>query len=218
MDRYAEVQKYQVITTCSYVRSNARDRRPASAARSARRRPCGWLALDAFYSAEELSYYERNQYWYIHRDYNRVVQTIIYAIRVLIPDQVVTPPLQGTSTPVKATCDERRPEQEPLESREELRVIHDNHCINDARASIDECINENYNPQREMSAPGVTHTKDRVLRDKTKARHGTPPKKNTSSGKPKDISATGTRMALLLQEAAIQSTMETISWYLQGCL
>jgi hypothetical protein len=28
------------------------------------------------YSVEEPSYYERNQDWYIHRDYNRVVQPI----------------------------------------------------------------------------------------------------------------------------------------------
>ncbi len=71
---------------------------------------------------------------------------------------------EGTSTPVKATCDERHPEQEVWESREELRVIHANHGINDACANMDECINENYNPQCEVSAPGVTQTKDRVLR------------------------------------------------------
>ena len=113
--------------------------------------------------------------------------------RVLIPDQAVTPPSEGTSTPVKATCDERRPEQELRKSREELRIIHDNHCINDARASMDECINENYNPQCEVSAPGVTQTRDRVLRDKTKvAHHGTPPQKNKGACKPKDILATGT--------------------------
>ena len=91
--------------------------------------------------------------------------------------------------------DERRPEQELRKSREELRVIHDNlgHGINDARASMDECINENYNPQREVSAPGITQTRDRVLRDKTNvAHHGTPPQKNKGAGKPKDILATGT--------------------------
>ncbi len=148
---------------------------------------------ECVYSAEELSYYERNQDWYIHRDYNRVVQPIVYADRVLIPDYAVTPPLEGTSTPVKATNDERRPEQELWESQEELRVIHDNHCINDARANMDECINENYNPQCEMSAPGVTQTKDRVLRDKTNvAYHGTQPQKNKGAGKPKDTFATGT--------------------------
>jgi hypothetical protein len=126
---------------------------------------------ECVYSAEESPYYERNQDWYIHRDYNRVVQPIVYADRVLIPDQAVTPPLEGTSTAVKATCDERRPEQEPRESREELRVIHDNHGIIDARANMDECINENYNPQCEVSAPGVTQTKDQVLRDKSDKTH-----------------------------------------------
>jgi hypothetical protein len=198
MDCCAGLQKYQVITTCSYVRSNARDRRPASAARSARKRPCGWL-----------SYYERNQDWYIHRDYNRVVQPIVYADRVLIPDQAVTPPLEGTSTPVKATCDELRPEQEPWESREELRVNHDNHGINDARASMDECINENYNPQNEVSASGVTQTRDRVLRDKTNvAHHGTPPQKNKGTSKPKDTFATGTYAS----PRACQDDLARITW------
>ena len=32
---------------------------------------------------------------------------------------------------------------------------------------MDECINENYNQQCEVSAPGVTQTKDQVLRYKT---------------------------------------------------
>jgi hypothetical protein len=42
--------------------------------------------------------------------------------------------------------------------------------------SMDECINENYNPQCEVSAPGVTQTRDRILRDKTNvAHHGTAP-------------------------------------------
>ncbi len=114
--------------------------------------------------------------------------------RVLIPDYAVTPPLEGTSTPVRATCDERRPEQELRESREELRVLlDDNHGINDARASMDECINENYNPQCEVSAPGITQTRDRVLRDKTNvSHHGTQPQKNKGTGKPKDTFATWT--------------------------
>jgi hypothetical protein len=72
---------------------------------------------ECVYSAEESSYYERIQDWYIHRDYNRVVQTIIYADRVLIPDYAMTPPSEGTSTPVKATCDERRLEQEQWPGR-----------------------------------------------------------------------------------------------------
>ncbi len=57
--------------------------------------------------------------------------------------------------------------------------------LNDTRASMDECINEDYNPQREVSASGVTKPKDRVLRDKTNvAHHGKSPKKNKGAGKP----------------------------------
>jgi hypothetical protein len=164
---------------------------------------------ECVYSAEELSYDERNQDWHIHRDYNRVVQPIVYADRVLIPDQAVTPPSEGTSIPVKATCDERRPEQELRKSREELRVIHDNHGIDDARASMDECINENNNPQWEVSASGVTKPKDRVLRDKTNvAHHGTPPKKNKGAGKPKDTLATKTSDS----PRASQDDLVRIAW------
>ena len=95
------------------------------------------------------------------------------------------------------------------EIRKELRVIHDNHDINDACASMDECINENYNPQREVSAPGVTQTRDRVLRDKTNVAHrGTPTKKNNSSGKPKDIFATGTHDS----PRARQDDLARIAW------
>ena len=50
---------------------------------------------ECVYSAEESSYYERNQNWYIHRDYNRVVQPIVYADRVLIPVYAVTPPSEA---------------------------------------------------------------------------------------------------------------------------
>jgi hypothetical protein len=121
------------------------------------------------------------------------VQPIVYADRVLISDYAMASPSEKTSTPVKATCDERRPEQELRESLDELRVIHDNHGINDASASMDECINEIYNPQCELSAPGVTQTKDRVLRDETNvAHHGTSPQENKGAGKPKDTFATGT--------------------------
>jgi hypothetical protein len=57
---------------------------------------------ECVYSPEELSYYKGNQDWHIYRDYNRVMQPIVYAGRVLISDEAVTPPLEGTSTPVKA--------------------------------------------------------------------------------------------------------------------
>jgi hypothetical protein len=48
MDSYAALQKYQDIVACFYVRSNALDRRSASAAKGARRGPCGWLALNVY--------------------------------------------------------------------------------------------------------------------------------------------------------------------------
>ncbi len=58
---------------------------------------------------------------------------------------------------------------------------------------MDERINENYNPQREVSATSVTESKDRVLRDKTNVVHyDTPPKKKNGAGKSKDTLATGT--------------------------
>ncbi len=47
MDRYSALQRYKDIVTLFHVRSNVRDLRPASVARRARRRPCGWLTLDA---------------------------------------------------------------------------------------------------------------------------------------------------------------------------
>ncbi len=58
---------------------------------------------------------------------------------------------------------------------------------------MDESINENYNPQWEVSATSVTKPKDQVLRDKTNVVHyGTLPKKNKGAGKSKDTLATGT--------------------------
>jgi hypothetical protein len=85
---------------------------------------------------------------------------IVYIGRGLILDKAMTPPLKGSSTPVKVTSDELRPEQELRKSREEPRVMHDNHNINATSASMDECINENYNLQREVSATSVTKPKD----------------------------------------------------------
>jgi hypothetical protein len=94
-------------------------------------------------------------------------------------------------------------------SREEPRVIHDNHSINATSASMGECINENYNPQREVSATGVTKPKDRVLRDKTNVAHyGTPPKKNNCAGKSKDILATETPYSPRKR----QDDLPTIRW------
>ncbi len=71
------------------------------------------------YSAKELSYYEGNQDWHIHREYNRPMPPIVYIGSGPISDKAVTRPLEGTSTPVKATSDERRPEQGLRKSQEE---------------------------------------------------------------------------------------------------
>jgi hypothetical protein len=92
---------------------------------------------------------------------------IVYISRRLISDKAVTPPLEGTTTPLKAMSDERRLEQELLKSQEEPQAIHYNHSTSATCASMDECIYENYNPQREVSATSVTKPKDQVLRDKT---------------------------------------------------
>ncbi len=71
------------------------------------------------YSAKELSYYEGNQDLHIHRDYNRTMPPIVYIGRGLISDKAVTPLLERTSTSVKTTSDEGRPEQELRKSQEE---------------------------------------------------------------------------------------------------
>ena len=60
----------------------------------------------------------------------------------------VTPPEEGPSQPLKATQDTRGPEEELGKSREELRVIHDNHSGIATRAHKDECNDENYNTQQ----------------------------------------------------------------------
>ncbi len=58
---------------------------------------------------------------------------------------------------------------------------------------MDECINENYNPQREVSATSITKPKDQVLRDRTNVvNYGTTPKKKKGAGKSKDTLAIGT--------------------------
>ena len=128
---------------------------------------------------------------------------IVYISRRLISDKAVTPPLDGTSTPVKATSDELCPEQELRKSQEEPQVIHDNHSTNATRASLDEHqreVIENYNQQQEVSATSVTKPKDRVLCDDTNVVHyGTQHKKNDGAGKSKDTLRQG---LLTVQESA----------------
>ncbi len=79
--------------------------------------------------AKEVSYYEGNQDGYVHRDYNQSMPPIIYICRRLISDKTVTPPLEGTSIPLKAASDERRPEQVLRKCREDSQGFHDNQAV-----------------------------------------------------------------------------------------
>jgi hypothetical protein len=91
------------------------------------------LVADAgcVYTDEELSHFKGNQDWHLHRDYNRSMTPIIYISRGLISDKPVNHPVEGTSTPLKATGEKRGSEEE---SREEPRVIQDNHSTIATRA------------------------------------------------------------------------------------
>ena len=71
------------------------------------------------------------------------------------------------SQPLKATQATRGPEEELGKSREELRVIHDNHSGITTRAHEDECNDENYNPQQGAKATSATKPTGQVLRCKT---------------------------------------------------
>jgi hypothetical protein len=73
----------------------------------------------------------------------------------------------GPSQPLKATQATRGPEVELGKSREELRVIHDNHSGTATRAHKDECNDENYNPQQGAKATSATKPMGQVLRYKT---------------------------------------------------
>ncbi len=79
----------------------------------------------------------------------------------------MTPPEDGPSQPLKATQATRAPEEELGRSREEPRVIHDNHSGIATRAHEDECYDENYNPQQGAKAASATKPMGQVLRYKT---------------------------------------------------
>ncbi len=57
------------------------------------------------------------------------------------------------------------PEEELGKTREELRVIHDNHSGIVTRAHEDECNDENYNPQQGGKATSATKPMGQVLED-----------------------------------------------------
>ena len=79
----------------------------------------------------------------------------------------MTPPEDGPSQPLKAAQATRGPEEELGKSREDLRVIHDNHSWIATRALEDECNDENYSPQQGAKATSATKPMGQVVRYKT---------------------------------------------------
>jgi hypothetical protein len=70
-------------------------------------------------------------------------------------------------SPLKATQATRGPEEELEKSREELRVIHDNHSGIATRANEDECNDENYSPQQGAKTTSATKQIGQVMCYKT---------------------------------------------------
>ncbi len=162
MDHCAAPQKYKEILL--HVRFNVRDRRPASAAKGARSRTCGWLALDASILMKNYHTMRGTRIGIsieiTRRSIRVVIPPFIYISRRLISDKLVTHPFEGTSNHLKATSGKRDPEEELQKSREELRGIHDNHSSTAISADMDKSIDENFNPQQGLSATRVTASRD----------------------------------------------------------
>ena len=72
------------------------------------------------------------------REYNISLLPVIPIYGSHFAGSKVTPPEDGPSQPLKATQATRGPEEEPQKSREQLRVIHDNHSGIATRAHKDE--------------------------------------------------------------------------------
>ncbi len=64
----------------------------------------------------------------------------------------MAPPEDGPSQHLKVTQATRGPKEELGKSREELRVIHDNHSGIATSDNEDECNDENYNQQQGAKA------------------------------------------------------------------
>jgi hypothetical protein len=79
------------------------------------------------YTGEEESPYGDNDKWSFYRMYNSSITAIIYISRRFIADNSVTPPAEEPSAPLTVTQTMVGTEEALLKSREELRVIHDNH-------------------------------------------------------------------------------------------
>ncbi len=73
-----------------------------------------------------------------------------------IADTKVTPPEDLPSQQFKAAQTMRGPEEELEKSREELRVLHDNHIGIATLTDEDECNDENYNEQQGAKATRAT--------------------------------------------------------------
>jgi hypothetical protein len=104
---------------------------------------------------------------YFCREYNISLLPVIPIYGSHFADTKVTPPEDGPSQPLKATQATQGPEEELGKSREELRVIHDNHSGIATRAHEDECKDENYNPQQGAKATSATKPMGQVLSYKT---------------------------------------------------
>ncbi len=100
------------------------------------------------------------------REYNRSLLPVIPIYGSHFAGSKVTPPEDGPSQPLKATQAKRGPEEELGKSREELRVIHDNHSGIATRAHKDECNDENYT-QQGTKATSATKPMGQVLGYKT---------------------------------------------------
>jgi hypothetical protein len=103
------------------------------------------------------------------REYNISLLLVIPIHGSHFAGSKATPPEDGPSKPLKAMQATRGPEEELGKSREELRVIRDNHSRIATRAHEDECTgnDENYNPQQGAKATSATKPMGQVLRYKT---------------------------------------------------
>jgi hypothetical protein len=97
------------------------------------------------------------------REYNISLLPVITVHGSHFADTKVTPPEDGPSQTLKATQASRGPEKELGQSREELRVIHDNHSGIATSANEDECNEENCDPQQ--GAKAASNGPSSVLQD-----------------------------------------------------
>ncbi len=102
---------------------------------------------------------------FLYRKFNSSLPPIIYISGRHIAGNMVTPPMEGPSTSLKATQAMRGTEEALPESIEELRVIHNDHSELAPRAHEYEDKDENCNPQLRRRATSTTMWVDQVLSD-----------------------------------------------------